>query len=64
VIERFAAGLGDHLTPSGHALLVLSSDGERDCFLHALQVGGFRSQVVAEHDFLNEQMWVYQVQPC
>jgi len=64
VIERFAAGLGDHLTPSGHALLVLSSDGERDCFLHALQAGGFRSQVVAEHDFLNEQMWVYQVQPC
>jgi release factor glutamine methyltransferase len=64
VIERFAAGLGDHLTPEGHALLVLSSDGECDGFLNALHDGGFRSQVVAEHDFRNEQMWVYQVRPC
>jgi release factor glutamine methyltransferase len=61
VIERFASGLGDHLRPDGHALLVLSSDGERDDFLTALQAGGFHSRVVAEHDFHNEQMWVYQV---
>lgn len=28
VMERFAAGLKDHLTPAGHALVVLSSDGD------------------------------------
>ena len=64
VIERFAAGLGNHLHPDGHALLVLSSDGERDGFLHALTTGGFNTRVVAERDFVNEQMWVYQVSPC
>jgi release factor glutamine methyltransferase len=64
VIERFAAGLGNHLTPEGHALLVLSSDGERDGFLSALQASGFRSEVVAAHDFRNEQMCVYQLSAC
>ena len=61
VVERFAAGLDGHLARDGHALLVLSSDGEHSSFLSALDAGGFRSTVVAERDFLNEQMWVYQV---
>ena len=61
VVERFAAGLDGHLAPEGHALLVLSSDGQPNNFLSALDAGGFRSQVVAERDFLNERMWVYQV---
>jgi HemK-related putative methylase len=61
VIERFAAGLDGHLARGGHALLVLSSDGEHNSFLSALEACGFRSTVVAERDFLNEQMWVYQV---
>jgi release factor glutamine methyltransferase len=64
VIERFAADLGDHLAPGGHALLVLSSDGEPRAFLHALDTHGFNCQAVAEHDFVNEQMWVYQVATC
>jgi release factor glutamine methyltransferase len=61
VIERFAAELGGHLTPQGHALLVLSSDGESDGFLRALEHRGFLSNQVAHHDFVNEHMWVYQV---
>jgi release factor glutamine methyltransferase len=61
VIERFAAELGGHLTPKGHALLVLSSDGEANDFLKALAHSGFLSTAVAHRDFHNEQMWVYQV---
>ena len=64
VIERFADGLDDHLTPGGHALLVLSSDGESDGFLSALQARGFNNRPVAQRDFVNEQMWVYQVARC
>jgi release factor glutamine methyltransferase len=61
VIERFATQLGDHLTASGHALVVLSSDGEESSFLDALWASGFDCTVVAERDFLNERMRVYQV---
>ena len=34
-VERFAAELGDHLTPAGSALVVLSTDGETPAFLAA-----------------------------
>ena len=61
VIERFAAGLDGHLTPSGQALLVLSSDGERNAFLAALHAGGFITRAVARRDLGNETMTVYQV---
>ncbi len=61
VIERFAADLGAHLTPAGHALLVLSSDGEADAFLGALDAQGYGCMAVAQRDFLNEQMSVYRV---
>ncbi|HEY3059829.1 MAG TPA: HemK2/MTQ2 family protein methyltransferase [Chloroflexota bacterium] len=64
VIERFAAGLGEHLTPHGHALLVLSSDGESKGFLSALEARGFNNRPVAHRDFVNEQMWIYQVARC
>jgi HemK-related putative methylase len=64
IIERFAAGLGEHLTPQGYALLVLSSDGERGAFVRGLETNGFQCEVVAERDFVNEQMSVYQVRRC
>jgi release factor glutamine methyltransferase len=62
--ERFASQLMSHLSPGGHALLVLSSDGERETFLHALDANAFRREVVATRDFTNEVMQVYQVRPC
>jgi release factor glutamine methyltransferase len=62
--ERFASQLMSHLSPGGHALLVLSSDGERETFLHALEANAFRREVVATRDFTNEVMQVYQVRPC
>ena len=61
VIERFATQLGDHLADGGHALVVLSSDGEESTFVAALADNGFNCRIVAERDFLNEQMRVYQV---
>jgi release factor glutamine methyltransferase len=64
IIERFSAELTDHLRPDGHALLVLSSDGEQTAFLQALERNGFSHQPVAERDFLNEQMTVYRIQRC
>ncbi|HYW88762.1 MAG TPA: hypothetical protein VFB50_13395, partial [Chloroflexota bacterium] len=61
VIERFAGQLREHLAPGGHALLVLSSDGEPTSFLRALDDGGYSTRAVARRDFVNEQMCVYRV---
>src|SRR5207237_1838962 len=59
--ERFAAQLNDHLAPGGHALVVLSSDGDGDTFLTALDRNGFQREVVSTRDFTNEVMRVYRV---
>ena len=64
VIERFSLQLADHLTPSGHALLVLSSDGEQSAFLQALAANGCTYRAISERDFGNEQMTVYWIQTC
>lgn len=64
VVERFSGGLAKHLTPGGHALLVLSSDGEQQSFLQALDRAGLVSMVVAQRDLINETLSVYQVSPC
>jgi release factor glutamine methyltransferase len=60
VAERFAAGLADHLTPDGHALVVLSSDGDPAGFLRALRANAFAVDVVARRDFLNETLTIYR----
>jgi HemK-related putative methylase len=64
VPERFAQQLAAHLTPRGHALVVLSSDGETDLFLRAMDGYHLDRQVVARRDFVNEIMSVYQVKPA
>jgi release factor glutamine methyltransferase len=61
VPERFAAELAGHLTPQGHALVVLSSDGDAAAFLRALDTNGLDHRAVAERDFVNEVMTIYQV---
>jgi release factor glutamine methyltransferase len=61
---RFAAGLAAHLAPGGHALLVLSSDGEGPAFLRSLEDHGLRHTVFARRDFINEIMTVHQVHAC
>jgi HemK-related putative methylase len=61
VPERFATELVMHLTETGRALVVLSSDGDRDGFLHALDANSLAHHVVAQRDFINEVMTVHQV---
>jgi len=64
VPERFAAALASHLAPGGHALVVLSSDGEYQGFLDSVERTGLSNEIVATRDFTNEVMRVYQVRPC
>jgi release factor glutamine methyltransferase len=61
VIEAFARGLPDVVTPAGYALVVLSSDGERAAFLQAFEANGLHVEVVAQRDLLNETLTVYRV---
>lgn len=63
LIERFAPGLKDHLTPRGFALVVLSSDGERDAFLRAFEAADLGVEMVASRDFVNETLTVYRLRP-
>jgi len=64
LVERFSAELAAHLTEAGRALLVLSSDGEHNSFLAALDRAGFRSTVVARRDLINETLSVYSITAC
>jgi release factor glutamine methyltransferase len=64
VTDRFAADLGPHLDDGGHALVVLSSDGEPGAFLHALRAQSLAAEVVARRDLINETFTVYRVSPC
>jgi release factor glutamine methyltransferase len=63
VTERFAAELASHLTENGYALVVLSSDGERDHFVNTWRASNLDVTVAAERDLINETLTVYQVQP-
>ena len=63
IFERFAASLHSHLTSKGAALIVLSTDGEGQCLLNALEESSFVILPVASHDFGNEVITVYLVTP-
>ena len=63
VVERFAAGLRDHLTADGHALVVLSSDGDVAGFLAACQINHLAAEVVAERNLVSETLMAYCVKP-
>ena len=60
LFERFATSLGSHLTSKGAALIVLSTDGEGQCLLNALEASGFVIMQVAQRDYGNEVITVYQ----
>lgn len=61
-VERFAAQLAAHLTPTGCALVILSSHGDQDAFLRAFATNGFHYNVVARRDLINEVLTVYRLQ--
>jgi HemK-related putative methylase len=61
VLERFAFGLSDALTPDGAALLCLSTDGDCDALLARLREGGFGIEAALQQDFGNEIVTVHAV---
>lgn len=63
-VERFAAGLPEHLSPGGQALVVLSSDADTPAFLRTFRDCGLAVEVVAERDLINEALTIYRLRPC
>jgi len=61
VVERFAAGLRTHLTPRGHALVILSTDGDTENFLNAFRANGFTVEIVAQRDVIVEVLTIYRI---
>ena len=63
VLERFAAGLRDALTPTGRALVLLSSDGDAQGMLAALAKEGMTLTPAKRRHFGSEVMTIYDVRP-
>jgi release factor glutamine methyltransferase len=63
VAQRFAAGLADHLKPSGAALVLLSSFGDAPVFLEEFRSRGLAIRVVAERRFVNEKLAIFRLTP-
>ena len=59
--ERFAAGLRDHLTGDGCALLLLSSVGDEAGWLEPLLRQGFTVEPVASHSVAGERLTLYRI---
>ncbi len=60
-VERFAQALHNHLTPSGYALVVLSTDGATPQFLQSFTTHGLLIEVIAKRDFINEIQTIYKL---
>lgn len=63
VLERFAAGLPGALAEDGQALILLSTDGDAEGMLRALEGHGLNVEPAVRRDFGNEVMTIYRVGP-
>jgi release factor glutamine methyltransferase len=61
VIQRFAAGLGDHLAEDGAALVLLSSIADQTAYLRMFCAHGFVVDVVARRNLVAEVLTVYRL---
>ena len=61
VLERFAAGLSGALTGQGRALILLSTDGDADGMLRALEANGLSHEPAVRKNYGNEVMTIYEV---
>ena len=61
VVSRFACELSQHLTESGTALVILSTDGEEARFLADFRAAGLQVDSVARRDFVNEVFTIYRL---
>jgi HemK-related putative methylase len=63
VAEHFAAGLAEHLTPSGFALVLLSTYGDASEFVRQFRRRNFDISIVAERAFVNEKLTLLKLRP-
>jgi len=61
VAERFAAGLAQHLTADGRALVLLSSFGDAGAFIAQFRAQRLEVRVIAERGFINETLAVFEL---
>lgn len=61
VIERFAAELQAHLSPTGFALVIYSSTADEAALRRAFEANNLRYSVFAQRDMLNEVLTIYRV---
>jgi HemK-related putative methylase len=61
VLERFAEGLPAALSPTGQALIVLSTDGDPAGLIESVKASGLAIRAAAARDFGNEIMTIYAV---
>jgi len=59
--ERFASELTNHLKPNGIALLILSSLGDEEGYLNALQAEGFSFQTTHQKRLFAEKLSIYKI---
>lgn len=62
VIERFAQALPHHLSETGCALVVLSSNADEATFLDAFRENGLNAAIVQQHDHINEIITIYKLE--
>ncbi|MDB6157407.1 MAG: methylase [Gammaproteobacteria bacterium] len=63
VVERFAAGLRNHLKPGAAALVLLSTFGDAPEFLDEFRNQAFDVVLLAERTFVNERLALFRLQP-
>lgn len=61
VAARFARELPAHLTPSGSALVLLSTFGRPGLFLDAFAASGLAASLVTSREFVNERLLLVRV---
>jgi release factor glutamine methyltransferase len=61
VAERFAAGLTEHLTPTGFALVLLSTYGDASEFVRQFRRWRFDIAIVAQRAFVNEELSLLRI---
>ena len=61
IIERFARGLSEVLSPDGFGLALFTTDGDQEGFFRALDENAFDVDCVAEKHFGNEIVSIYRL---
>lgn len=61
VVERFAAALPNHLSPTGHLLLLLSTTTDEESFLRLFRVQGCTITIASQRQLAGERITLYHI---